>query len=51
MSGNALMGNIDMAWMAPYFREQGAFTGVDMTALDECIAMAPFVFGIGGSGH
>lgn len=51
MSGNALVGNVDMQWMAPYFGTQGAITGVDPTALSACATMARTIFGVGGSTH
>jgi len=51
MSGNALVGNIDMAWMESHFRAQAVDTGVDEESLSRCARMAPSVFGITGSGH
>lgn len=51
MSGNALVGNMDMAWMAAYFAEKGADTGVDPDALARCSVMARSIFQPDGSAH
>jgi hydroxymethylglutaryl-CoA lyase len=44
MSGNALVGNLDMVWMEHAFRERGMVTGVDEACLEECADLAHSVF-------
>jgi hydroxymethylglutaryl-CoA lyase len=51
MSGDALVGNLDMVWLERFLQEKGVHTGVDAQALWDCTLMAPAVFGIAGSGH
>ena len=49
MSGNELVGNLDMAWMERYFRDRGIDTGVDPVRLAECVDLAARVFQVPGS--